>query len=236
MSPDKGAAPMKLSTSYLAIVLLLSSPGPLLAQATAELLGPTEQIPREPYKTWSLFLVCNPDWVAPQRAEDLKTLYWRFRSFGDAIGSENLAVWFWKEQMSIDDPDLATNVDVARSAEYCVKLRLRPTSGPFVVVTSDYPDLNAFPQDRAVFELGGASSTDLAKLLNNLTDELVLEGRVDAARAEARPAEPAATASTSLWLRLLEGARRSLIGFGCKVKLKVETGVLSAELRECAEP
>src|SRR2546430_13587489 len=30
-------------------------------QARSELIGPTQTIPNEPYKTWSLFLVCTPD-------------------------------------------------------------------------------------------------------------------------------------------------------------------------------
>jgi ParB-like chromosome segregation protein Spo0J len=223
----------------LAGALLLASGGAVLAQARAEIVGPIAEIPRQPYKTWALFLICNPDWVAPQRAGDLANLYWRFRSFGDAIGKDNLAVWFWTKRTSIDDPRLAEAVNVARSADYCIKLKLRPTAGPFVVVTSEYPDLDAFPRDRAVFELGGLAPADTAKLLNALTDELVLEGKVDAARAAARPTgapTPAAAApsdTSSLWIRLLEGARRSMIGFGCSTSVKIDTGVLSAELREC---
>ena len=33
--------------------------------------------------------------------------------------------------------------------------------------------------------------------------------------------------------RLLEGARRSMIGLGCSLKLQIDTGYLSAELRAC---
>jgi hypothetical protein len=44
------------------------------------------------------------------------------------------------------------------------------------------------------------------------------------------PAEP----TSSLWLRLLEGTRQSIIGFGCSVKLQIDTGLLSAEVRSCA--
>src|SRR5256885_3551036 len=47
----------------------------------------------EGYKTWSLFLVSNPEWLLHQNKERLNELYERFRVFGDAIGSENEAVW-----------------------------------------------------------------------------------------------------------------------------------------------
>lgn len=226
---------------FIAAVLSIGSIGPSAAgQATAELVGPTAQIPRGSYKTWSLFLVCNPDWVAPDRSTDLANLYRRFKSFGDAIGRDNLAVWFWKRQVPLNDPRLAENVDVARSAEFCGALGRPPSQGPYLVVTTVYPDVAAFPKDRAVFELGGLPPSDLAKLLNTLTDQLLLQGRVDAAMAAAQPPPGGTTGAptqptSSLWIRLLEGARQSMVGFGCKVKLQIAAGPLNAELRECTE-
>jgi hypothetical protein len=219
-----------MQLTALAAAVLVGWAGLLGGQASVELVSPTQQIPRDSYQSWALFLVCNPDWVASDRSADLANLYHRFKSFGDAIGSRNLAVWFWKRQMPADDPHLADNVDVARSAEFCQALSRAPSRGPYLVVTTAYPDAAHFPPERAIFELGGLAPADLAKLLNTLTDQLLLEGRVSAAAAPAAPA----TAGPSLWIRLLEGTRQSIIGFGCKVKLQIETGVLSAELRECA--
>ena len=216
----------------LVAALLLGTATLSFGQATVELVKPTDKIPRDPFKTWSLFLVCNPDWVAPERSADLANLYRRFKSFGDAIGSTNLAVWFWKRQTSVNDPHLADNVDVARSAEFCAALGRAPSQGPYLVVTSDYPDVAAFPSDRAVFELNNLQPADLAKLLNTLTDQLLLQGRVDAAMAAAAGSTPQ-PASPSLWMRLLEGARQSLLGFGCAVKLQIAAGPLTAELRGC---
>ena len=221
-----------------------ASPAVCQAQATFEVVSPTEQIPRDTYKTWSLFLVCNPDWVAPEKSADLANLYHRFRSFGDAIGRDNLAVWFWKRPVQVNDPRLAENVDVARGAEFCRALGRAPSQGPYLVVTTAYPDVAAFPTDRAIFELGGLQPADLAKLLNKLTDQLLLQGRVDAAMTAAtgtppggaNPTPPAAQPISSLWIRLLEGARQSIIGFGCNVKLQIDTGLLSAEVRSCSGP
>jgi hypothetical protein len=234
---------MRLS-NLVALALLLGWAAPSAGQAIAELVSPTEQIPRGTYKTWSLFLVCNPDWVAPEKSADLANLYRRFKSFGDAIGRDNLAVWFWKRRVPVNDPRLAENVDIARSAEFCGALGRAPSQGPYLVVTTAYPDVAAFPKERAIFELAGQQPADVAKLLNALTDQLVLQGRVDAAMAAARGSAapgaattaPAAPSTSSLWTRLLEGTRQSLIGFGCTVKLQIDTGLLSAELRACTGP
>jgi len=227
---------MRFSILFAA-ALLIGGAARSSGQATAELVSPTARIPRDTYKTWSLFLVCNPEWVTPEKSADLANLYRRFKSFGDAIGRDNLAVWFWKRQAPVNDPRLAENVDVARSAEFCGALRRAPSQGPYLVVTAAYPNVAAFPTERAVFELGGLQPADLAKLLNTLTDQLLLQGRVDAAMAAAPGStSPGSTQSpmSSLWIRLLEGTRQSIIGFGCKVKLQIDTGLLTAELRECA--
>lgn len=217
---------------FVAVALLIGSAGQSAGQVLVELVSPTEQIPRGAYKTWSLFLVCNPDWVAPEKSADLANLYRRFKFFGEAIGRDNLAVWFWKRRVPVSDPRLAENIDIGRSAEFCGALGRAPSQGPYLVVTTAYPDVAAFPKERAIFELGGLQPVDVAKLLNTLTDQLVLQGRVDAAMAAAR-GSPAAPPTSSLWIRLLEGTRQSLIGFGCTVKLQIDTGFLSAELRAC---
>ena len=214
------------------------------AQAISELVGPTEKIPRDSFKTWSLFLICNPDWVTAERSRDVENLYWRFRAFGDAIGKENLAVWFWRQKTRTNDPRLAENIDIARSVEYCGVLGRKPSEGPYLVVTNAYPDLAAFPPERAIFELGGGDPAALAKLLNALTDQLLLEKKVDAARLAIEkkgptpPTSPPPAAAQpgglSLWIQLLEAGRRSIIGLGCAVKLSISAGPLNAELRGCA--
>src|SRR5262245_50115023 len=114
-------APLDLSMRHSILItaaLLVGSASVANARAIAEVVGPTEQIPRNSFKTWSLFLVCNPDWATPDRSADLANLYRRFKPFGDAIGKDNLAVWFWKRKARVDDPKLADYVDVARSAEF----------------------------------------------------------------------------------------------------------------------
>ena len=212
----------------------------VMAPVIVEVVGP-EEIPRVGFRTWSLFLVCTPDWVMPDRSADLANLYRRFKSFGDAIGNDNAAVWFWKKKIALKSAELSENIDVARSAAYCKALALRPSEGPFLVVTTAYPELSAFPQERAVFSLGSLPPAELAKLLNTLTDQLLIEGKVSAVRraalketAASAPGSVQAPPTAGFWVELLESTRRALIGVGCAVSLKINTGVLTAELRECS--
>jgi hypothetical protein len=236
-----------LRASVLLCLLVAHAGDALGLPIPRDVVGPTEKIPREGFTSWSLFLVCTPDWVTPERSKDLASLYRKYHAFGDAIGSENVAVWFWKKKGTLSDAKLSENVDVARSATFCRALGLKPSEGPFVVVTNAYPELPKFPEERAVFALGALEPAELSKLFNKLTDKLLLEGAVESpplpaapaptpAPAPAGPASPALPGSvaTSLWIHLLESARQSIIGFGCAVKLQINTGVVSAEIRGCA--
>jgi hypothetical protein len=201
----------------------------------AEALVSSEEIPRNGYRSWSLFLVCNPNWVDPAKNADLASLYQRFQSFGDAIGPDNLAVWFWKPGVPMESARVASGVDVARSATYCRALSLRPSKGPYLVVTTEYPELEDFPKNRGTYTLGGVEAADLAELLSRLTDGLLLEGEfVPAASADAATTT-STSAPPSLWLRLLVATQQAFIGVGCSIDMEIDAGVLNAKLRACEE-
>jgi hypothetical protein len=177
----------------------------------------------------------------PQRSSDLANLYRQFDAWGQTIGDENLAVWFWKRKEPLDDPGLAANVDVERSMRYCRQMKLLPSEGPFLVWIREYPDLSIPPPgppgDRAVYKLGALSSTEITKLLSRLTDELVMEGKRPApTTGSALPSSTSAGATTGFWMWVLESTQRSIIGFGCGLKVRFQTGFMSAELRGCATP
>jgi hypothetical protein len=94
-----------------------------------------------------------------------------FSAFGDAIGSDNLAVWFAKDKNSA--PSIA-NLDVKRMSKYCAKFGLTPTQTPQVVTLRTFPD----GLDSAkifVSNLNG-SADDSANALGALTDELLKTG------------------------------------------------------------
>jgi hypothetical protein len=220
------------------LVIVLTSIGLLTteracAQAVAEVRS-TGPIPQNHYKTWSLFLVCNQDWLAPEKSMDLYHLYQQFGLFGRAIGADHLAVWFWKSDKRASDPKLADDIDLDRSMRFCKEFGLKPSSGPFVFVTTRYPDEMKTlsnepisPKDYAYFELAKMNPKDVSDLLLRLTDQLVIEGRIH---------DPSSEAEGGLWVRLLEVAQRAIGSFGCAWTFKVQTGLLTAELHACQSP
>lgn len=214
------------------------------ATASAEVVRSTKSIPRDHYQTWSLFLVCNPKWLVSNMSHDLYWLYEQFESFGRTIGDDNLAVWFWKKDKNAHDPDLAGNVDVERSIRFCKSFKLAPSAGPHLLIVTRYPKVTKEPGDHADFALGSMSPREIADLLGELTDELLLEGKVTskptaavgskpAVSATAKPAADAAPPQDGLWIRLLEATRHNLNSFGCAWTFKVNAGSVATELRPC---
>ncbi len=201
-------------------------------QAQVELVRKSGKIPKN-FKTYSLFLVCNPRWLAPEKSEDLYGLYQEFQSFGRTIGDDNAAVWFWKTERSAHDPALAENVDVERSVRFCQAWKLTPSEGPHLVITSVYPDeshlSSGLPKGGAVYSLGNMTPKDISSLLAKLTDELIQKGRV-----EGPPATTAAVATPlALWVRLLDATQRIINSFGCAWTFKIDAGPVNADLHAC---
>lgn len=151
-------------------------------QAIAALYTPKAPIPREPYKTWSLFLINNPQWVVAESNDRVKRLYDQFEAFGKAIGRDHVAVWFWSQNIW-QDSFYYKSVDVIRSAAFCEKLKLAPSGGPYIVVTSEYPgsglidDSSTFLptglQHYYALSLNNKSADEIMQLLTRLADRIV---------------------------------------------------------------
>jgi hypothetical protein len=165
-----------LGLALVSIAVVLA-PTPARAQAFVTVRG-QEPIPREGFKTWSLFLVTNQDWLVPENAQRLQQLYDRSQAFGWAIGKEHAAVWFWKKDARLPSPAIAENVDVERAVAYCKLLGRKPSEGPYLVFTTTYPDEHAAPSAYQVIALQGRSADDISKLFKELGNQLVLEGVV----------------------------------------------------------
>jgi len=151
-------------------------------QAIAPLYTPKTPIPRVPYKTWSLFLINNPQWVVAESNEKVRKLYDQFEAFGKAIGRDHVAVWFWSQNIW-QDSFFYKAVDVIRSAEFCEKLKLAPSGGPYILVTTEYPgtglinDSSTFLptqlQHYYTLSLNNRSADEVMQLLTRLADEIV---------------------------------------------------------------
>jgi len=123
------------------------------------------------YKSWSLFLVNNPQWVVAESNEKIKKLYNQFQAFGGAIGRDNVAVWFWSQD-TLEDSFQYRAVDVVRSAEFCERLHLSPGNGPYILVTTEYPG-SALLNDPASFLPTKLNNYYVVSLNNKGSDEIM---------------------------------------------------------------
>jgi hypothetical protein len=201
---------------------------PAVPQAPVQLVTTKQAIPKN-FKTYSLFLVCNPQWLDPAKNAGLLQLYRQFQSFGRAIGDDHAAVWFWKsDSYEHSDAGLAQIVDVERSVRFCQAWKLIPSEGPHLVITSTYPDeahlSTGLPKDSAVYKLGDMAPRDISALLAKLTDELIASGKID---------NSGATTVSKLWVQLLAATQQTINSFGCAWSFKINAGPVSADLKSC---
>jgi hypothetical protein len=161
----------------LVTVFIISAVAPFAVYAftAAELVTRDTPIPKG-YKSWSLFLICNPEWLLPQNKDRVTDLYYRFRAFGETIGPEHAAVWFWIRKPNWITDTAVDNVDVERSVIYCQRLKLAPSASPYVFLTTKYPESASDRADYFTLALNGKSPDEIQEILSALTDELVLQG------------------------------------------------------------
>jgi hypothetical protein len=180
-------------------------------------------IPREGYKTWSLFLVTNQDWLVPANAQRLVDLYWRSEAFGRVIGDDHLAVWFWKKDAPLTGTAAADNVDVERATAYCKRLQLKPSDGPYLLFTATYPDENTAPSAFTAIALGSKSADDVAQLLKQLGDQLVVDGVVRDRTLQH------AVGSDDFWSAWFDATRHALANLGSGFRFVVRTPSFTIE-------
>jgi len=140
------------------------------------------------YKSWSLFLITNYNWLERQNDGILRDLYEEFQTFGISIGHDDLAVWFWRRPPQPNE--LYRDVlDIDRSIAICKSLRLKPKDGPFIIVTSTYPgrcltgDAKSFPKNTdgmLIICLGQTDAETSRRFLHKLSDKITSEGLASA--------------------------------------------------------
>jgi hypothetical protein len=172
--------PWHLSVRCLLGIALLLLAATAAAQTAVRLYG-REAIPFEDdgrfqeagavFTSWSLFLPCNPLWLAAERKEELARLQSAYRNFAIVSGVRHAAVWFTRPA--------SEELDVERAARYCEKFGLLPSGGPYVAVTTVHPDRwqKASAEGQAddpllVLSFAGVRAADSAVLLTQLNDQL----------------------------------------------------------------
>jgi hypothetical protein len=191
------------------------------SQPSGSEVYPTEAISHE-FKSWSLFLICGPGWILRNKDEGVRLLYEDFKAFGDAIGPNNVAVWFWKKTGA----PTADNVDVDRSARYCQKYHLLPSDTPQLLVTTHFPD-DPGEGDKFVVSLRGLSASEGANALDKITDQLMQSGLSQKSLDR-----------NAFWSSLWSASGVALSAAGCylnKVSISMHTGIFNAEISHSEE-
>jgi hypothetical protein len=241
---------------FATLLVILPAFARSASQTAVAIVSEKQPIPAG-YKTYSLFLICNPNWLDPSKSGDLANLYHKFQAFGRSIGDDQAAIWFWRTNVRDGWENTMTAsqaIDVERSIHFCQAWKLKPSEGPFLVVTAVCPDeknlSNGVPDESAVFQLGSLTPTQISVLLSKLTDSLLMSGKVDASLSPPPPVTPpagdsttsrtgehdpvpSAPVSTALWVRMLAATQQIIGEFGCAVTLKINAGPLSADLNSC---
>jgi hypothetical protein len=157
------------ASCLIAAILVSVTPTTVHAQAAARVLT-TDPIPMG-FRSYSLFLICNPRWILANGDEGIGKLFNAYTVFGATIGPENLALWFAKAP---GWTAMTENTDIERMSTYCQKFGLLPSATPQVVTTTHHPDAPDVG-GKVVASLSG-SAENSALALTDLTDELLKTG------------------------------------------------------------
>jgi hypothetical protein len=182
------------------------------------------EIPKSDFKSWTLLLITDPSSFANENLKQLSDLHALFVKFGEAIGPKNAAVWFLKKPTSS-----LSELDIARNVEFANHLGLKPSGGPYIIVTTNYPGAammgndDSFPtkkKDMVVLELKGMKPAEISKLLNKLVDAVTTQ---NLSKIE--------VASDTFWQRMFSIVAAAILGAASSVNVTVEGGPISVELK-----
>lgn len=192
---------------------------PARSQDMQEVLTSEEEISPD-YDTWSLFLICSASWARPETPDRLGSLWQAFSFFGQTIGHNHLAVWFWKEPPDWGSETISENLDIERAATFCDTYDLAPSRGPHVLVLDEYPDADSKAEAFYVIEFAGTPLDEIEGVLNDLADKLLSEdfGALVSAGTE------------DFWFGLFSAIREPIRRLSQSVTVKVTTPVLAVEL------
>jgi hypothetical protein len=179
------------------------------------------------FRSYSLFLVSNVEWLGLGGDEKLRALYTAYEAFSRAIGNDHAAVFFWKKTPAKKDrilsgADLASQLDVSRCTEFARVFQLELTASPHLVVLRSLPDPKKPPEEAVVLQLNGLSPDSTIKLLGELAGQLAKDN-IDQASLD----------SARWWLTWRDVFRSVFDHLGVVVahtKVKIKTAVIDIEM------
>jgi len=219
----------------LAAAVVLPSPRTVGAQAAVVIPLSDRPIPKGTFKSWSLFVICSVDWLLPQNDAQIGRLYDQFEAYGNAIGPDHAAVWFWTERTH-----KKTSIDTARNSQLCASLQLLPSKSPYLILTTRYPGEalskeypRTFPTntdlgDHLVLSLNGISAADTTQMLSSLADKLVAGKLSDVTVGSAE--------YWSAWQAAYNAVRDEIGGLLGRVTVSFDTGVVKTEIKFAKQP
>jgi hypothetical protein len=215
--------------SFLTFLLLTSFPrkssGAVTVEPTIDM--PIPYILRENYnkefKSWSLFLICNPTWLLKENNQKILELYEKFGAFGRAIGEENVAVWFWKK-LPTDKNRVSDFIDENNNSNYCRKFNLRPSESPHILVTTIYPDLDKEykPNNYLSVKLHKMEPKNIIITIEKLTDQILLR--------HINKADTDSESYWNSWKESFDSIKRILNNVGKKITVTIDAKFLNVEI------
>jgi hypothetical protein len=132
------------------------------------------------FRSWSLFLISNPEWLSAESDDRISELHNAYTAFSRAIGDSHAAVFFWKKKPKVtagrlESSNLAVNIDAARCAAYATALQLDTSRSPHIVVTTTRPSPDSKLSKSLILELNGARAASVMRLLTLLSAQLITQ-------------------------------------------------------------
>jgi len=137
-------------------------------------LDSDQPVPHQ-YKVYALFLTTSENYVTDLAS--FNALFTAFKSFGDAIGSDRLAVWFRQRPPDIG-PDVKRSIDYADRFKI-QNLHLTYNDGPYLILTSKFPDDPQTLADVTILRLNGLAPVNTVNLLNVVAQDLRTQATID---------------------------------------------------------
>ena len=194
---------------------------------TAEFVTKCEEIPRD-YDSFTGLLIPESSFSQPSLPP--KELFQRFHALGIAIGSRNLAYWFYRASVleapksgvevkavissaeaSFNDVIARNNVhgyykfmpcyDIERARRYCDRYALSYNDGPYIIYSAQHPD--DITQPDITVRLKGLKYDQYLQLLNSLEQSLLTD-RDAAVQLKTR-------ALVSRWQNAISNSKESIL-------------------------
>jgi hypothetical protein len=232
--PTHKRKPMKPLT--LAIILHLSCPILLYAPETYVAYRnssvPKSPIEKASYKTWSLFLISDTQWLLPQNKLKLAELYEEFIRFGEGIGPNNLAVWFASSEPQ--KTNILSSIDLLRTSAFCESLKLSPSKGPYILITTEYPGeaiVEKYPETFPTnlsncikIEVNRSNSSEISAMLKRLREEIVA--------GDIRTFDPNSQKYWGSWQRAFENVYNAMSAMLASITVTIKGGPVDVVIKQ----